>query len=260
MTLWSSFFGVAFAVLALGAPWMVARFGPGSVYLAHAAWMLVVAVLLWVLMPRDPAARVVRTQGLMAQHRRIYASPWISAPAMGFFCYTFLYVALLTLLPPAVSLDLRGLAAAGMPLMSIAVSMTFGVWLLGRLSAVRVVQMGYLAAVPGFVGLALVWGQGLEMVLAGLWLAAALGVVQGASFAAIPELNPDPEARAQSAGAIAQLGNLGTTTGTPVLVAVLAGAGPWGMAVVACAACAIGIGLHLMQARRRSFYKFPVCS
>lgn len=260
MTLWSSFFGVAFAVLALVAPGMVARFGPGSIYLAHAGWMLGVGAVLWLLMPRDPDARAVQLDGVMAQHLRIYASPWIAAPAMGFFCYTFLYVALLTLLPPAVPADLRSLAAAGMPLMSIAVSLTLGVWLLGRLSAVRVVQAGYLAAVPGFVWLALVWGQGLGMVLAGLWLAAALGVVQGASFAAIPELNADPEARAQSAGAIAQLGNLGTTTGTPVLLAVLAAGGPWGLAVVACAACAIGIGLHLLQARRRRFCRFPVCS
>ena len=82
--------------------------------------------------------------------------------------------------------------------------------------------------------------------------APALGIVQGASFAAIPELNVQPQDRAQAAGAIAQLGNLGTTTGTPVLAALLLGVGPWGLAVVAGLACALGIFLHAVQARRRA--------
>jgi len=119
------------------------------------------------------------------------------------------------------------------------------------MSAVRVVQGGYLMAMPGFLLLALVWGQGLGMVIAGLWVAGALGIVQGASFAAIPELNAKPQDRAQAAGAIAQLGNLGTTTGTPVLAALLIGAGPWGLALVAGLACALAVTLHAVQAARR---------
>ncbi len=126
-------------------------------------------------------------------------------------------------------MDLRALMAVGMPLVSIAVSLTLGVRLLSRMSAVRLVQWGYAAAVPGFVILWAVWGQGWGMVLGGFWLSAALGIVQGASFSAIPELNATPEDRARAAGAIAQLGNLGTTTGTPVLAATLAAgaAGRW---------------------------------
>jgi lysozyme family protein len=89
------------------------------------------------------------------------------------------------------------------------------------------------------------------MVLAGFWLSAALGIVQGASFASIPELNVTAEDRARAAGAVAQLGNLGTTTGTPVLAALLASAGPPGLALAATALCAFGIGLHALQARRR---------
>jgi hypothetical protein len=50
---------------------------------------------------------------------------------------------------------------------------------------------------------------------------------------------------------VAQLGNLGTTTGTPVLAALLASAGPPGLAVAAVALCALGIALHQLQARRR---------
>jgi nitrate/nitrite transporter NarK len=83
-------------------------------------------------------------------------------------------------------------------------------------------------------------------------LAAALGIVQGASFAAIPVLNPRPADRAAAAGAIAQLGNLGTTTGTPLLAAMLAGMGPVGVALFAGPFCLLGIVVHHWQAARRA--------
>jgi nitrate/nitrite transporter NarK len=89
------------------------------------------------------------------------------------------------------------------------------------------------------------------MVAGGFLLSAALGIVQGASFAAIPELNASADARAQAAGAVAQLGNLGTTTGTPILAALLAGAGPAALALAAVTLCAIGIGIHALQSWRR---------
>ena len=248
MTLWSSFFGLTYAVLALFA----AGASVAGLFVAHAGWMAGVAVVLAFLLPRGGVRPWPEgLGGVMAQHAAIYRSSSVAAPAFGFFSYTFLYVAMLTLLPPEVPLAERALVAAGMPLISIVVSMTLGVWLLGRMPAWRLVQLGYGLAVPGFAVLALVWGDGPMMAVAGLWLAAALGLVQGACFAAIPELNPGVDARARAAGAIAQLGNLGTTTGTPVLAAVLVGMGPAGLCMVAVAACALGAGLHQMQARRR---------
>jgi nitrate/nitrite transporter NarK len=90
------------------------------------------------------------------------------------------------------------------------------------------------------------------MVAGGFLLSAALGIVQGASFAAIPELNTGPDDRARAAGAVAQLGNLGTTTGTPVLAVLLAAAGPPGLAIAAILLCGLGIAVHALQARRRA--------
>jgi hypothetical protein len=170
---------------------------------------------------------------------------------MGFCCYTFLYVAVLTLLPPETPETHRALIAAGMPLVSIAVSLTLGVRLLGRMSAVRLVQAGYAVAIPGFLLLWLFWGQGAGMVAGGFLLSGALGIVQGASFASIPELNATAEDRARAAGAVAQLGNLGTTTGTPVLAALLAASGPAGLAVAAVILCGLGISTHALQKARR---------
>lgn len=247
MTLWSSFFGVTYTALALLAPVVT----PVGLFLGHAVFMALLAGVLAVALPADPKTAPVRLTNLFAQHVEIYASPRLAAPAMGFCCYTFLYVAILTLLPPETPASHRALIAAAMPLASIVVSLTLGVRLLRSMSAVRLVQWGYAAAIPGFLLLWLFWGNGAGMVFAGLWLSAALGIVQGSSFAAIPELNATAEARARAAGAVAQLGNLGTTTGTPVLAALLAAAGPPGLALAATALCALGIGVHWLQARRR---------
>lgn len=247
MTLWSSFFGVTYAVLALIGPLVT----PGGLFLGHAGFMAGLALILAATLPADPKAAPAPLANLLGQHAQIYASPRLAAPAMGFFCYTFLYVAVLTLLPPETPAAQRALIAAGMPLASIAVSLTLGVWLLRHLTAVRLVQWGYGVAIPGFVLVWLFWGNGAGMVLGGFWLSAALGIVQGASFAAIPELNATAQDRARAAGAVAQLGNLGTTSGTPVLAALLASAGPLGLALAAAILCMLGIGLHAVQAKRR---------
>lgn len=247
MTLWSSFFGVTYAILALIGPLVT----PVGLFLGHAGFMAALAAILALTLPPDPKAAPAPMTNLLGQHADIYASPRLAAPAMGFCCYTFLYVAILTLLPPETPVTHRALIAAGMPIASIVVSLTLGVRLLQRVSAVLLVQYGYAAAIPGFLFLWVFWGHGAGMVLAGFWLSAALGIVQGASFASIPELNTTPEGRARAAGAVAQLGNLGTTTGTPVLAALLAASGPPGLTAAACLLCLAGIFVHQLQSRRR---------
>jgi hypothetical protein len=96
-----------------------------------------------------------------------------------------------------------------------------------------------------------VWGQGAVEAAFALLLAGALGIVQGASFAALAQINPLAEDRARAAGAIAQLGNLGTTSGTPMLALILAQAGVGGLALFLIGFSALGIAIHALQARRR---------
>lgn len=251
MTLWSSFFGVTYAVLALIAPPILDLGGIAGLFIAHAGWMGALAVILYLALPADPPRDPRPIGNIFAQHVTIYRSPRLSAPAMGFVFYTFLFVACLTLLPPQAPEEIRKVMATGMPLISIVISLTLGVKLLGRVSAVTLVQWGYIAAIPGFLLLWLGWGQSLPMLLGGLWLASALGIVQGASFASIPELNASPQDRASASGAIAQLGNVGTTTGTPILAALLIQGGPAPMMLIAIIACVAGITVTGWQARRR---------
>jgi len=250
MTLWSSFFGVAYAVLFWLGPDLIAEHGPGLLFSLHAGWMALLAGILWLLLRADDtSAPHPRIGSLLAAHRAIYVSPWLAAPAMGFVCYTVTYVAVLTLLPAQMG-DIGSYIGVAMPLVSIAISLTLGVWLLGRMAAVHLVQAGYAAAILAAFGLWVSWGGPLAPVFA-LGIAASLGIVQGASFAALAQLNPDADDRAKAAGAIAQLGNLGTTTGTPLLVWAMEKAGPTGLALFLIGFSALGIVIHATQKRRR---------
>ncbi len=252
MTLWGSFFGLTFTILALLAPQLVESHGTAALFQAHAAWLILCFGVLAVLMPKDPSRLGQSAErGLIAQHIHSYRSPRIAAPSMGFVCYTVTYVACLTLLPGAVTPRWGHATAVAMPLVSIIISLSLGVWLLSKMPAVRVVQLGFGVVILASLGLWFAWGQGVAEFGFACLIAAAMGTVQGASFAAIPQLNASLPDRAAAAGAIAQLGNLGTTTGTPMLALILAKAGVSGLALFLVGFSALGIALHQWQARRR---------
>ena len=250
LSLWSTFFGVSYTVLVmLGLP-LVAAYGIPALFVAHALWMVALALILSRVLPRiggQADLPPLSVGSVLRDHGAIYRSPFVAAPAIGWLFYTFCFLALLTLIPPYIASDQRGTILAAMPLVSIAVSMTLGVVLLRYLSAVAVVVLGFTLTV---LCIGWLWvDPGAPF--ACLALVGALGLVQGASFAAVPALNDRPEQQAQANGAMAQMGNLGNTLGTPVLAAVLAGSGYSGMMIVSAIVFAAGIAMHLWMANRR---------
>ncbi len=253
MTLWGTIFGVSFAILGWFGPGMAARWGLPALFVGHAGFMAAMALILARLLAPDAVGgRVHVPGGLWARHRAIYASPAISAPALGFVFYTLCYVAVLTLLPPMMPPGYGPMVATLMPLTSIVVSMTLGVWALRVLSAVALVQGGFALGLLAASALWFVPGSDLATVGAVLVLAGALGLVQGASFNAIPQLNATADERAQAAGAQAQLGNLGTTSGTPILAFCIASSGMPGVVLYVAPVCLAGILVHFWLTRRRN--------
>lgn len=253
MTLWSSFFGVAFAGLFFFAPQLVALHGPASLFQFHAAWLLACALILWRLMPADPKGLAPEPpKSLLAKHLDIYQSPSTAAPGTGFVFYTLPFVALLTLLPAATEQGYGAVVGVVMPLVSIALSLTLGVFLLSRMSAVRLVQVGFGVSLLMSVLLWAVWGSPFWQAACSIGLAASLGLPQGASFATIPQLNATSADRSRAAGAIAQLGNLGTTSGTPLLALILSHGGANGLLAFMTFCCVGGMLSHALQARRRA--------
>ena len=254
MTLWSTFFAVAFSLAAfLGRP-LVEAHGPAAFFVTHAGLMALAGGVLWAMLPASapPPANTIARAGVIEAHRRIYASPRIAAPALGFVFYTLMFVAFLTLLPDVIAAEWRYLTATVMPLASIVVSLAVGVPLTRRLGAVETVQIGLAAGALALIAFTLSGGAGLLALISVMAVSGALGLVQGGSFAAISELNQTGAARAEAAGAIAQLGNVGTTLGTPVLLRMT---DLWGLPAVlwfGLPLCLGGIATHAWLARRRA--------
>lgn len=252
MTLWGTFFGVAFAIVAwFGLP-LVKIHGPASLFVIHAMAMLLIAAVLLAMLPQEKApphhTPVLNFQDIFQQHVDTYKSAFIAAPALGWLFYTLSFVSLLTLLPNYVAPEQRAFVIGALPLASILSSLTLGVFLLRYREAIDVVILGFMAAV---LCSAVLWFYP-GSVAGCLALFAALGLVQGASFASVPQLNTNNQSRAHANGALAQMGNLGNLSGTPLLLLMTGSLGFHGliMFVVACYVC--GLGVHLWMATRRS--------
>ncbi|MEM8981168.1 MAG: MFS transporter [Pseudomonadota bacterium] len=239
MSLWAMFFGVAFALMALVIPTLLAFGGLQLVFVLHAVGLaLTGALVLW----RAPkaTARPVAQIGFVAAHVQNYQAARISAPGLGFVFYTLSYVALLTFVP---SLYERPDFGASLPLISLLGTLAAGV-LARRYRPDAIAAVGFLAV----IGALALFAVNLDFALWVMFF--ALGIIPGACFAAIPYFNASLEERARSAGTLAQLGNVGTTLGTPVYaLAISAGGltGLWGALVVFCV---FGICLIAVSARR----------
>lgn len=250
LTLWGTFFGVAFAVLGWAGRPLVEAGGIPALFAAHSAYMALFALYLAVRLRRLPGENALPDFDLGAflkTHLAIYRSAYVAAPAAGWLFYTFSFVSILTVLPPYLAPEVRNLVMGAMPLVSIVASMTIGVWLLRLRSAVEVVMLGFLLSLLCALWLWLAPGS----INACLALAGAMGLIQGASFAAVPQLNADADTQAQANGAMAQMGNLGNTLGTPVMAAALLSLGYSALPVLAGAAFLFGLLVHLYLARLR---------
>ena len=137
---------------------------------------------------------------------------------------------------------------------SIMTSLTLGIVLLRKSEAVQAVQIGYFLCVIMALPLLFTVGSDAGFIIACLLLLGAAGFVPGASFAALAALNTTDEARAHATGAIAQMGNVGTTCGPPVLAAIVLFAGIYGLVAFVMVLGLCGIAVHAILARRRGAF------
>jgi MFS transporter, DHA1 family, inner membrane transport protein len=255
MTLWGTFFGVAFALVAwFGLP-LVKTHGPASLFIAHSVAMFLVAGLLLVLLPHDNQQMQHENTPsfgeIARKHVETYRSAFVAAPAMGWLFYTLSFVSLLTVLPNHIVSEQRDFATGAMPLASIVSSMTLGVVLLRYLDPIQVVILGFFCALMCTISFWFYPGS----VAGCIALFGALGLVQGASFASVPQLNMSSKPWAHANGALAQMGNLGNLIGTPVMLLITGFMNFQGLILFALACYLGGIVVHVMMAirRRREF-------
>ena len=116
-----------------------------------------------------------------------------------------------------------------------------------RLPPGRLVGGGFMALACAF---GLVWMAGDAGAYLAIPAMALSGVVAAAGFAAVPWLNPTMADRARANGAMAQLGNVGTFSGTPVIAAAGAAA-LLPITIALCVFAALLTGLAYRAASRR---------
>ncbi|MBO6676201.1 MAG: MFS transporter [Rhizobiales bacterium] len=250
MTLWSTFFGVAFAIVAWVVMPLVASDGFTVLLGGHGVYLAVIAVLVALAVPESRMEAVAKSDAnpdIVKAHIRTYTSPRIAAPGAGWLLYTLTFVSLLALLPERLPRD-QGIWAAGlMPLVSIAVALVVVPIFLRRHSSVAIIIAGFalasaLVLFNVFLNLQLLFAVGLF---------ALLGLVQGASFSAVPELNSEAKDQALAYGFMAQAGNLGNLLGTPLLIFVAGHFGEIGMFLSIAVLYLLGILLHWLLAKTR---------
>jgi MFS family permease len=246
MGLWSTFVGVAFAITAAVGGWVMQRVGVDGLLLAHAVGMAVMVAITGRILGPDPgpAARPLWPEpGLLArQHVAVYTDFDTALPGLGFFCYTVMAVALLTFVPAWAGPD-RAWVAVVLPLMVIAGNFGAG-WLVQRWVPPLQLTRGAFAAV-GVSALWMGWSHagGHSIAPAALALLFSAGLSGGAIFALIPYLCRDSRRQARAMGAVAQMGNLGSSSGPPLLAALMVPLGMSGLVLPVLVFALLGAGL-----------------
>ncbi|MBM2576880.1 MFS transporter [Jannaschia sp. Os4] len=224
MGIWGTFFGVGFALGAL-----VPVAGPGAAFAAHGIGFAALLPLLWWALPRVPG-EAGPLPDPVAAHRAVWSSARLIAPGVGHGIYTSLFIALLAFLPDILA---SPWLAAWLPLANLTGTFVAG-FLARRVEPGRLVTWSFVASAAGFA---------LLLATRDPWIALATffatGSIAGAGFAAVPWLNPAPGDRARANGGMAQIGNVGTFAGTPLMAAALTLGGAWVIAT-ALAICLFG--------------------
>lgn len=249
MALWSTFFSVSYAVVAWLGPDLIASQGVGALYALHAVYMVAVGALLVWLVPKGTVSKqaVPSIGAIIKRHLRAYSSPNEFAAPLGWLFYTLTFVSVLTLIPQFIPPEHRTTLVPALPLASIVTSLTLGAYLLRLMPATTLVQIGFLFS--GFFAVTLQVLPYSPITYIGLF--ACLGLVQSASFSAIPQINQSPESQAISHGGMSQMGNLGNLLGTPVMLIVMGGFGTTGAMVMLVLCYFMGFAGHAFLARRR---------
>ena len=245
MGLWSTFVGVAFALMAAVGSGVIARSGLDGLLQLHALGMAGMLVWLLAATRRDPhpePAPWPPLRTLLRQHAAVYTDFHTVLPGLTFFCYTAVAVALLTFVPPWTGAD-RAWLAVVLPLMVIAGNFGAG-WLVQHwLAPLQLARVAFSAVALAALWLGWSHAAGQRLGAPALALLFTSGLAGGSAFALIPYLCHDSRTQARANGAVAQMGNLGSSCGPPLLAACSAQWGIGGLVGQAVLASVLGFAL-----------------
>ncbi len=263
LSLWGCFFGLGFAITSALAPLITARFGWRGLLAAHAILLLAIGCAnVYTLShaastsgfheTRKPLPRLA---AFVQAHKDVYASGAPLLTALTFGAYTILFLAVLTFLGRFL-LEVQNWSPEGAgSFMSFAALITL-VFTLGSGIMVRYsvpmlwgLSLAYAAIAIGGVGVFIVQPQNAALIGFALIMMAGFGMVPGFIFANLPAVAPTPQRATLTYGAIAQFGNVGTFSGTPIFAFLFSKFGWVGGGTLVSAVALTGIALTLSLTR-----------
>ena len=218
MGLWSSFFGVAFSVTAwIGKP-VLELYSGFLLFFIHAVFMAVILVILFfsiknIHIPGNDGGTVL----FIDAHKKVYSNWRTFSPGILFFFHTFMFIALFTFLP-GLSGDgqTKNLLHIVLPLISIGGTMIAGVASQYFTSPSKLSVIAYAALFVLIIAVKLFFNNTLVFAVTSMVLIVFSGIIQGSVFSLIPNISLTTGDQTNANGAVAQLGNLGSTLGPPV--------------------------------------------
>ncbi|MDR2941173.1 MAG: MFS transporter [Treponema sp.] len=218
MGLWGSFFGIAFSITAYAGEPVMELYSISGLFFFHALLLLIIFIILFFLIekmdiPHNESDKI----SFLTAHIKVYSNWRTFSPSMIFFFNSFMYIALLTFLPGLTGDDkTRELLSIALPLANIAGTITAGIVSQYFVSPSKLCIAAYMFLILLICIIKMSFNNNMMFVPASMVLMMFSGVIQGSVFSLIPNISLSAEDQTNANGAVAQLGNLGSTLGPPV--------------------------------------------
>jgi predicted MFS family arabinose efflux permease len=218
MGLWSSFFGIAFAVTAWAGKPIMELYSVSGLFLIHAMLLFVIFLILFfaikkIDIPHNENNRI----SFLTAHIKVYSNWRTVSPGTLFFFHTFMYIALLTFLPRlSENENTKNVLLVVLPLISIIGTMIAGLISQYFVSPAKLSVAAYISLFVLIFVVKLLFNNNALFIAASMVLILFSGIIQGSVFSLIPNISLTTEGQTNANGAVAQLGNLGSTLGPPV--------------------------------------------
>jgi predicted MFS family arabinose efflux permease len=218
MGLWSSFFGIAFSVTAWAGKPIMELYSVSGLFLIHAILLFVIFLILFFSLKKlDIPHNENNKISFLTAHKKIYSNWRTVSPGVLFFFHTFMYIALFTFLPRlSENENTRNLLLVILPLISIIGTIIAGIVSQYFLSPSKLSVLAYISLIVLVCVIKISFNDNMMFIIASIILILFSGIIQGSVFSLIPNISLSTEEQTNANGAVAQLGNLGSTLGPPV--------------------------------------------
>jgi len=218
MGLWSSFFGSAFSVTAWAGRPIMELYQVSGLFLVHAIFLFAIFITLFFSIRKlDVPHNKNNKISFFTAHIKVYSNWRAVSPGVLFFFHTFLYIALFTFLPRLTEDEnTKNLLLVVLPLISIVGTMIAGITSQYFVSPSKLSAFAYMSLFALIFVVKLSFNNNALFVTASMVLILFSGIIQGSVFSLIPNISLTTEDQTNANGTVAQLGNLGSTLGSPI--------------------------------------------